>query len=102
MPKLVIDNQVVQVPAGATVLQAARSLGQEVPTLCFREDCSPSTSCMVCVVKVKGREQWLPSCATKAEDGMELESNTDEVREARRATLEMLLSDHTGDCLAPC
>jgi ferredoxin len=102
MPRLIIDNRAVEVPAGATILDAARRLGIPVPTLCFLDGCTPGTSCMVCVVKVKNPDRLLPSCGMRAEDGMEVESETDEVREARRQALELLLSDHPGDCVGPC
>lgn len=102
MPKLKIDNQDVEVAAGATILDAARSLGLAIPTLCHREGRRPNTSCFVCVVKLRGRDRLVPSCATVAEEGMEVESETPEVIEARRSALELLLSDHLGDCLAPC
>lgn len=100
MPKLVIDNRKIEVERGDTILHAASKLGINIPTLCFRDGCEPSTSCMVCVVKANGR--IVPSCATVAQDGMEIESETDEIYEARRTALELLLSDHQGDCIAPC
>lgn len=99
---MIIDNREVEVPEGSTVLQAARKLGIEIPTLCHREDLPPSTSCLVCVVRIKGAERLLPSCATVVEEGMVVESETAEVREARRTALELLLGDHLGDCLGPC
>lgn len=102
MPKIAIDNQQVEVADGATILDAAGKLGIEIPTLCFLEGFTPGTSCMVCLVKVKGWGALVPACATRAEEGMEVESETDEVREARRAALELLLGDHLGDCEAPC
>ena len=107
MPNLRIDNRPVEVPPGATLLDAARRLGIEIPALCFLEGCTPSTSCMVCVVKVRnggaaGDGRLVPSCAARAEDGMQVESETPEVHEARRAALELLLSDHPGDCIALC
>ncbi len=102
MPKLKIDNQDVEVAPGGTILDAARLLGLAIPTLCHREGRRPNTSCFVCVVKLRGRDRLVPSCATVAEDGMEVESETPEVLEARRSALELLLSDHLGDCLAPC
>ena len=102
MPRLTIDSRQVDVPDGATLLDAARRLGIDVPTLCFHPGLSPATSCMVCVVKVAGKPSLVPSCATRAEDGMRIESETDEVHEARRAALELLLGDHAGDCIAPC
>jgi len=100
--KLRIDNREVEVPHGATILDAARQLGIVVPTLCFLEGHPPAASCMVCVVKVRGRERLAPACATFAADGMEIETGTDEVIAARKAAFELLLSEHLGDCEAPC
>jgi glutamate synthase (NADPH) small chain len=102
MPTVVIDNQTVEVEPGATILDAARRLGIDIPTLCHLEGCTPNTSCMACVVKVRGRSSLAPSCATAAVDGMVIESETDEVRTARRTALELLLSDHAGDCYPRC
>ncbi len=100
MPRLTIDEREVEVPAGATILEAAARLGIEIPTLCYFKGYTPSTSCLVCLVKVGGR--MVPSCATLAGDGMRVESETAEVHAVRRTALELLLSDHVGDCLAPC
>jgi len=100
--RLKIDGREVEVPRGATVLQAARALGIAIPTLCHAEGLPPSTSCMVCLVKIKGRDALVPSCAAPVEEGMEVASDTEEVRAARKAALELLLSDHVGDCVAPC
>ncbi|MHC4657978.1 MAG: FAD-dependent oxidoreductase [Planctomycetota bacterium] len=102
MPKLVIDNRETEVDAGVTILDAAGKLGIEIPTMCFLKGCPASTSCMVCVVKVNGLNKLVPACGTIAEDGMRVESNSEEVREARKAALELLLSDHLGDCEGPC
>ena len=102
MPKLTIDNREVQVADGATILDAAGKLGIDIPTLCFMKGCEPSTSCMVCVVEVEGLASLVPSCATVATEGMKVRSDCDHVREARKAALELLLSDHVGDCLGPC
>ncbi|TKJ37331.1 MAG: glutamate synthase [Planctomycetes bacterium B3_Pla] len=102
MPKLTIDNREVEVADGATILDAAGKLGIEIPTLCFLEVCKPSTSCMVCVVKVEGLVSLVPACATIVRDGMQVESDCNQVHEARKAALELLLSDHLGDCLGPC
>ena len=102
MPRITIDQRQVEVPPGATILDAARKLRIDVPTLCFLEGYEPSTSCLVCMVKVHGQDRLVPSCATEAVDGMEIESETEEVHQVRRTALELLLSDHAGDCLAPC
>ena len=102
MVRLTIDQREVEVPEGATVLDAARQLGIDIPSLCFREDYKPSTSCLACVVGVGGHERLVPSCATAAVEGMQIESETEAVRQARRTALELLLSDHLGDCVASC
>ncbi len=102
--RFTIDGQPVEVQPGDTILTAARKLGLDIPTLCFLERCGPMTSCLVCVVKVtqNGRSRIVPSCGARAEDGMVVESETDEVRSLRRSALELLFSDHVGDCLSPC
>jgi ferredoxin len=99
-----IDGQDVQVERGQTILDAARLLGIDVPTLCHLDRCGPLTSCLVCVVKVTaaGRSRILPACGTRAEPGMMVESESEEVHEMRRGALELLFSDHVGDCLSPC
>lgn len=101
---ITIDNRPVEVEDGETVLVAARRLELEIPTLCFLERCGPLTSCLVCLVKVKanGSGRLVPSCGLKAQPGMVIESETDEVHAARRTALELLFSDHVGDCLSPC
>ena len=102
MPKLTIDGRSVEVAEGATVLEAARALGIDIPSLCHHPDYEPNTSCMACVVRVEGVPRLVPSCATPAAEGMRVESETEEVRAARRTSIELLLSDHAGDCVAPC
>ncbi len=102
MPKLFIDNREVEVNKGATILDAAGKLGIEIPTMCFLKDYKPSTSCMVCVVKVEGLTSLVPACGTVAAEGMRVDSSSEQVYQARKAALELLLSDHLGDCLGPC
>lgn len=102
MPKLIIDNITVEVDSGATVLEAAVKLGIEIPTMCFLRGYSASTSCMVCVVKIEGQDTFPPSCGTIAKEGMRVETSTKEINHARKVALELLLSDHVGDCVGPC
>ncbi|UCC98811.1 MAG: (2Fe-2S)-binding protein, partial [Phycisphaerales bacterium] len=102
MPRLFVDNREVEVDRGATILDAARKLGIEIPTMCFLKEYEPSTSCMVCVVKVNGMASLTPACGTPAADGMRVETECDQVQQARKAALELLLSDHVGDCMGPC
>ncbi len=102
MPKLTIDNRPVEVDAGSTILDAADKLGIAVPTMCFMKGLTPATSCMVCVVKVNGSPLLLPACGALVANGMVVQTDTPDVIEARRAALELLLSDHLGDCMGPC
>jgi NADPH-dependent glutamate synthase beta subunit-like oxidoreductase/ferredoxin len=103
MPTITIDHHTLEVADGTTVLAAARQIGIEIPTMCFSGNgCDPSASCMVCVVKQLRTGQMVPSCAVQAAEGMEFESQTPEVADVRRAAVELLLSDHVGDCISLC
>ena len=97
---ITIDGHPVDVAPGESLLEAARKLGLDIPTLCYLEKCGPLNSCLVCLVRVNGR--LVPSCGTRVAPGMVVESETEEVHEARRTALELLFSDHVGDCLSPC
>ena len=102
MIRLTIDNQEISVQAGSTILEAANSVGIEIPTMCHLKKCNPSTSCLICVVQQDGAEKLVPSCATLAGNGMKISTKSDRVKKTRRIALELLLSDHTGDCRGPC
>ncbi|MDE5423265.1 2Fe-2S iron-sulfur cluster-binding protein [Ancylomarina sp. DW003] len=102
MVKLKIDNKDIEVSAGTTVLKAAESVGIHIPSMCYLDGCSNHPTCMVCMVKDTQTGKMMPSCATKVVDGMNLASEDAEVFEARKEAVELLLSDHVGDCEAPC
>jgi len=102
MPRIVIDGREVEVDPETTILDAAEKLGIEIPTMCYLRGHEATTSCMVCVVKVAGANGLVPACGTLAQDGMQVESSSAEVGDARKAALELLLSDHVGDCVGPC
>ena len=102
MPKVSINNWEVEVAEGTTLLQAARQLEIEVPTLCYWEGVRPMNSCMLCVVRNTKTGQLLPSCSTVAVDGMSVETDTGDVCNARKEVLELIISEHIGDCEAPC
>ena len=102
MVTLKIDERDVSIEEGASILDAAGKLGIRIPTLCRVENFSPPASCFLCAVKIEGRNNLAPSCATPAADGMVVYTNSDEVRTARKMALELLLSDHVGDCIGPC
>jgi formate dehydrogenase major subunit len=102
MIRLTIDGQPVAVEPGATILAAARQLGIAIPTLCYVDGIAPAASCFLCAVQIQGRPSVWPSCALPAAEGMVVTTNSDEVRAVRRTALELLLSDHVGDCIGPC
>ena len=98
MPKLTINNQELTVDPGTTILSAAAQLGIEIPTLCFLEGKDPLGACRVCMVEVEGAKTLMASCATPVGDGMKVMTNSKKVREARKAVVELLLSEHEGNC----
>ncbi len=102
MPSITIDGQTVEFDEGQTIMDAARNLGLEIPQICFMNGQPPSATCLVCLVRLEGAPRMVPSCATEAVAGWVVESETPEVHAARKTTVELLMSEHTGDCLAPC
>jgi formate dehydrogenase major subunit len=102
MVRLTIDGRATQVEEGRTILEAAHGLGIRIPTLCHVENFPPSASCFLCAVQIEGRGNLSPSCAMAAAEGMVVHTNSDEVRASRKMALELLLSDHVGDCIGPC
>jgi iron-only hydrogenase group A len=98
MISLEINKNKVEVPEGATILEAAGKLGIRIPTLCHVEGRSPKGACRVCVVEVEGAKTLVASCAAPAAQGMKVYTNTKKVREARKTVVDLLLSEHDGDC----
>ncbi|MGL4345781.1 MAG: NADH-dependent [FeFe] hydrogenase, group A6 [Cellulosilyticaceae bacterium] len=99
-----IDGKVTQVQPGATVLEAAKQVGIEIPTLCHLDlhdtkMVNQAASCRICVVEVEGRKNLAPACATPVYEGMVVHTNSMKVLNARKVVLELLLSDHPKDCL---
>ena len=98
MPALTIDSKTVEVPAGASVLDAARKAGVRIPTLCYLENVQAIGACRLCLVEIEGARTLVTACVMPATDGMKVHTHTKRVREARRTVLELLLSEHAGDC----
>jgi iron only hydrogenase large subunit-like protein/ferredoxin len=98
MINLTINHVPVEVPAGATLLAAAKQAGIKIPTLCHVEGLQTIGACRVCVVEVEGARNLCASCAMPAAAGMKVFTNTSRVRNARRAVVELLLSEHNGEC----
>ncbi|MFZ4398458.1 MAG: FAD-dependent oxidoreductase [Bacteroidales bacterium] len=102
MIKLKIDNIEIFVPEGTTLLKAAEKTGIHIPTMCYNENVSNHASCMICAVKNNISGEFLPSCEVKVQQDMDISCSSQEVAEFRKDALELLLSDHVGNCEAPC
>ena len=98
MINLEINNIQVEVPEGTTLLQAAKKIGINIPTLCNIEGKHPQGACRVCLVEVEGAKNLPASCATPASNGMKVFTNSKRVRNARKTVVELLLSEHDGVC----
>ena len=99
MIHLTINDIPVTVPEGTTILEAARSTGIRIPTLCFLKEINEIGACRICVVEVKGARSLVASCVYPVSEGMVVYTNTQRVRRSRRQTLELILSNHRMDCL---
>ncbi len=95
---LTIDGREVTVPAGTSILEAAKSVGIEIPSLCYLKDINVIGSCRVCVVEVERAKALQASCVTPVAPGMVVHTNSAKVRESRKMTVEMILSDHPYEC----
>jgi NADPH-dependent glutamate synthase beta subunit-like oxidoreductase/ferredoxin len=102
MIKLKINNQEITVENGTSVMKAAQQMGIDIPNMCWHDELEHFTSCMVCMVKDQKNGKLFPSCSVKATEGMEIITSDEEVSESRKTALELLLSEHVGDCEAPC
>ena len=89
-----------QVPAGSTILEAAHMVGIEIPTLCYLKEINAIGACRICVVEVKGARSLVAACVFPVNEGMEIFTNTPKVIEARKTTLELILSTHKKECLS--
>lgn len=96
---LTIDGQEVKAEKGTTILQAARQVGIDIPTLCFLKDINEVGDCRMCIVEVEGRRGFATSCIQTVEEGMIVHTNTPNVLEARHVILDLILSNHHRDCL---
>jgi NADPH-dependent glutamate synthase beta subunit-like oxidoreductase/ferredoxin len=102
MITLKINNQEISVENGTSVMKAAQQMGIDIPNMCWHDELEHFTSCMVCMVKDQKNGKLFPSCSVKATEGMEIITSDEEVSESRKTALELLLSEHVGDCEAPC
>ena len=102
MINLTINGIAVQAPEGSTILEAAKSAGIYIPTLCYDEAVEIYGACGLCVVEAEGIPKLLRSCSAKVSEGMVVNTESDRVVQSRKIAMELLMSAHDGDCIAPC
>ena len=102
MLNLTINGKNIQVEEGTTILQAAKDNGIYIPTLCYDEAVKVYGACGLCVVEAEGIPKLLRSCSAKCTDGMVINTESDRVVQSRKIAMELLMSAHDGDCVAPC
>ena len=100
MVNIKINGMPLSVPSGITILEAARYAGIEIPTLCYLKKINQIGACRICMVEVKGARSLVASCVFPVNEGMEILTNSDRVRNSRRTTLELILSTHDRKCLS--
>ena len=98
MVKLIIDRKPVSVPEGTTILEAARSVNIEIPTLCYLKGINEIAACRLCMVEIEGYPRLVPSCDNVVAEGMVVHTNSPRAREARRVNMRLLLSQHDTHC----
>lgn len=99
MVNITIDGKAVQVPAGTTVLEAAKKAGIDIPTLCYLKDVNEIGACRMCLVEIKGARALQAACVYPVAEGNEILTTSPAVKEARKVNLELLLSNHKKECL---
>jgi len=102
MVNLVIDNKKITAPEGTPLIEAARRNGIDIPSLCYKKGLPHYTSCMICMVKDKNNNRFIPSCSAGVIEGMDIEATGEEIDALRREAIELLLSEHRAECEAPC
>jgi len=96
---LTINGQKATVPAGITVLEAAAQMGHFIPTFCYEKDLTAPGACRICVVEIKGCRNLPPSCVTTVAEGMDIQTESPAVVEARKTILELVVANHPLDCM---
>ena len=102
MINLTINGQKISAPAGTTILEAAKQNGIYIPTLCYDEAVEVYGACGLCVVEAEGIPKLLRSCSAKISEGMVVNTESERVVKSRKIAMELLMSAHDGDCVAPC
>jgi len=97
--KIKVNGTEIECPANATILEAVKTVGIEIPTLCYLKEINEIGACSICMVEVKGMNSLMTACVTPVADGMEISTFSKKVRDARKVALELILSNHRKDCL---
>lgn len=95
---IVIDDTPITVSAGTTIMEAAEKLEIHIPRLCYHPKLSLEGACRICIVEVEGFRNYLPSCATKVQEGMKIKTNSPDIRQTRRDLVELILDNHPKEC----
>ena len=98
MVKLTIDKQQIEAAEGTTILEAAKSAGIHIPTLCYLKEINEIGACRVCVVEVEGITKLVTACNNVVEDGMVIHTNSPKVRKTRMTNVKLILSQHDCNC----
>jgi NADH-quinone oxidoreductase subunit G len=98
MPKLIVDGREVEVPNGATVMDAANKLGIYVPHFCYHKKLSIAANCRMCLVEIEKAPKPMPACATPVAEGMKVQTHSDSAKKAQNGVMEFLLINHPLDC----
>ncbi len=100
MVRLTIDNIPVEVKEGTTIMEAAAEIGIMIPHLCFMKDLNEIAACRVCAVEIEGLDRLSPACDNVVSEGMVIHTNSPKVREARKTNVELIMSQHSGECMS--
>jgi len=100
--KVTINGRIIEAENGSTILEIASANGIDIPTLCHDERVKAYGACGLCIVEIEGNGRLMRACSTVAADGMVINTESDRVVQARKIALELLMSDHVGDCVGPC
>ncbi|MFB6343166.1 FAD-dependent oxidoreductase [Saccharicrinis sp. FJH62] len=99
---IILNGKTVKATEGETILDVAKRNGISIPTLCHDPRLKPFSSCFVCVVEIEGMRNMQPSCSTRAAEGMVIHTENEKVKKARKTALDLMVSNHYADCVAPC
>ena len=95
---ITIDGQKITADADQTIMEVAESIGIDIPRLCYHPDLSIEGACRICIVEVKGIDYFVTSCSTQVTEGMEIQTNSKTIHQARRDIIELIIDNHPQDC----